>query len=151
MRPEISPRDVTRELQATLRSLSRAVTSVAGGDTARELVAPLRRQTELFQEMIDAERRLQREVAGRVLAPLDAVFDLLEESGKTFRAQAEALEQASAALAQTAKLMQTQAEIYEGTIGALREPTALARRVAGAKPKQRNAPGKPKKPAKKRS
>ena len=137
MRPEISPHDVTRELQSTLRSLSRAVTSAAGGDTARALVAPLRRQTELFQEMIDAERRLQREVAGRVLSPLDAVFDLLEQSGEAMRGQAEAVEHAAQALEQTAALMRTQAELFERTVHTLREPTRLLASAAGVERAER--------------
>jgi hypothetical protein len=46
--------------------------------------------------------------------------------------------------------MQTQAEIYENTIKALREPAAIARRVAGAKPRKRSS-GTGKKTAEKKS
>jgi hypothetical protein len=144
-------RDLLRDWQEAMQSIITTARGAGGSELPKAILAPLQRQVELLQQVVERERKLQAELMGYVLDPIDAVFDLLEESGKTFRAQAEALEQASAALAQTAKLMQTQAEIYEGTIGALREPTALARRVAGAKPKQRNAPGKPKQPAKKRS
>ena len=70
---------------------------------------------------IERERKLQAEVFGRLLDPMDSVLDLLEESGKTFRAQADALAEASAALEQTATLMQTQAEIYDSAIKALRD------------------------------
>ena len=81
---------------------------------------------------------LQADILGRLLDPMDGVLNLLEESGKTFRAQADALAEASAALEQTATLMRTQAEIYESTIRAFREPTELARRVSGAKPRPRD-------------
>ena len=131
------------------------VASAAKGAAGRSelpktLLTPMQRQLELLQAVVERERNLQSEVFGHLLDPIDAVFDLLEESGKTFRAQAEALEQASAALEQTARLMQTQAEIYDNTIRALREPAALARRVAGAKPRKRGA-SSPKKTTKKKS
>ena len=124
-------RDPLREVQATMRSVTRAVTSVAGGDVARQLVAPLRRQAELFQELLDAERRMQRDLVGRVLSPLDAAFDLLEESGEALRGQAEAIEHAAQALEQSAVLMRTQAELFERTIRTLREPSRVLASVAG--------------------
>jgi hypothetical protein len=117
----------------------------------RALLAPIRLQIEMLQEVVERERKLRAEVFGRLLDPMDSVLDLLEESGKTFRAQADALAEASAALQQTATLMQTQAEIYESTIRALREPAALARRVSGAKPRPRGGGGGRKPAAKKKS
>jgi len=99
----------------------------------------------LLQEVVERERKLQADVFGHLLDPIDAVFDLLEQSGKMLRDQADALEQASAALEQTAHLMQSQAEVYEGTIRALREPADLARSIAGAKPRQRGSRGANKK------
>ena len=137
-------RDILREWQDAMQSIAGVARNAAGrSDLPKALLAPMQRQLELVQEVVERERRLQAEVFGRLLDPMDSVLDLLEESGKTFRAQAEALEQASAALEQTATLMQTQAEIYDSAIKALREPADLARRVSGAKPRQRGG----KKPA----
>jgi len=131
-------RDLLHDWQDAMQSIVSAAKGAAGGsELPKAMLAPMQRQLELVQEVVERERKLQGEVFGHLLDPIDAVFDLLEESGKTFRAQADALEEASAALGQTAKLMQTQAEIYEGTIKALREPADLARRVAGAKPKSK--------------
>ena len=129
-------KDILRDWQDAMQSIAGAARGAAGrSELPKALLTPMQRQLELLQEVVERERTLQADLAGRLLDPLDAVFDLLEESGKTFRAQADALEEASAALEQTARLMQTQAEIYEGTIKALREPAALARRMAGAKPR----------------
>ena len=58
----------------------------------RQLLEPMQRQLELVQEVIERERRLQKQLAGHLLAPVDAIFDLLEESGLMLRRQAEALE-----------------------------------------------------------
>ena len=142
-------KDILRDWQDAMQAIASAARGAAGrSELPKALLTPMQRQLELLQEVVERERGLQADLAGRLLDPIDAVFDLLEESGKTFRAQADALEEASAALGQTAQLMQTQAEIYESTIRALREPADLARRVAGAKPRKGGTGAAKKKPAK---
>ena len=115
----------------------------------RQLVEPLQRQLELLQQVVERERQLQREVAGRLAAPFDAVFDLLEESAATLGKQAEALEAAGQALKETAGLVKTQAALFERTVGVLREPTELAKAAAGLErrqgPKKKRATPKKKK------
>src|SRR5690242_978872 len=97
----------------------------------RQLVGPIQRQLELLQQVVEREQKLQREVAGRLVAPFDALFDLLEESAVTLGRQAEALEAAGRALQDTAALVRTQADLFERTVGVLREPTELAKAAAG--------------------
>jgi hypothetical protein len=111
--------------------------AVPGGDVARNVLAPLQRQTELLQELLEVERRAQREVLGRAMAPLDAAFDLLEESGAALRGQAEAMEHAAQALEQTAVLMKSQAELFERTIRTMRGPSRLLASAAGLEPRER--------------
>ena len=145
-------RDILREWQDAMQAIAGAARGAAGrSELPKALLTPMQRQLELVQEVVDRERRLQADVFAHLLDPIDALLDLLEESGKTFRAQADALEQASQALEQTAVLMQTQAEIYENTIKALRGPASLARRVAGAKPRSSGPRGAKKPAAKKKS
>jgi hypothetical protein len=84
-----------------------------------------------LRALLERERRLQRGVAGRIVAPVDAAFDLLAESGTTLRSQAEALEAAGRALEEAGRLMKRQAELFERTVGTLRAPTELAKSVAG--------------------
>jgi methyl-accepting chemotaxis protein len=100
-------------------------------DIPRQLLEPMQRQVELLQEVIERERALQRQIAGRVLAPVDAIFDLVEESGRVLRQQAEALEEAGRALEDTSRLVKTQAEMFERVVAAMREPTELAKVAAG--------------------
>ena len=117
-----------------------AAASVAGrSEVPRQLLEPMQRQLELVQEIVERERRLQRELVGQLVAPVDAVFDLLEESGATLRRQAEALEAAGGALEETAALMKRQAELFERTIGTLRQPAELAREVAGLERRRRKS------------
>lgn len=98
----------------------------------------MQHQLQLVEAVIEREQGLQREMAARLAAPVDAVFDLLEESGATLRRQAEALESAGRALEGTATLMKSQAELFEGTIARLREPAELAKAVAGLERRDRS-------------
>jgi hypothetical protein len=135
-------KDILREWQDAMQSIAGTARGATGrSELPKALLTPMQRQLELLQEVVERERNLQGELLGHLLGPMDAVFDLLEESCKTFRAQADALEEAAAALKQTASLMQAQAEIYDGTVRALREPTDLARRAAGAKPRKGGSGG----------
>ena len=130
--PELSGRDLLGEWRRLMDSVVASAASV--GDRAeipRQLLEPMQKQVELLQEVIERERRLQRQVAGRVLAPVDAIFDLLAESGLMLRSQAEALEAAGRALEDTGGLVRKQAELFERTIAALREPAELAKMAAG--------------------
>lgn len=129
--------------------------SAAGrSELPRALVEPMQRQLELVQELIERERTLQRQIAGRLLAPADAVFNLLEQSGIMMRRQAEALESAGLALSETAALMKNQAELFERTVGLIREPTELAKVAAGLERRPRKSrsqsSGEAKPPRKKR-
>ena len=130
--PELSGQELLGEWRKGMDSLLASASSVGGrADITRQLLEPMQRQLELIQKVIERERTLQKRVAGVVLAPMDAVFDLLEESGVMLREQAQALQTAGRALEETAGLVKTQAELFERTIAALREPAERAKMVAG--------------------
>ena len=116
--------------------------SVAGrGELPQKLLEAMQHQLKLVEDVIERERGFQKELATRLVAPVDAVFDLLEESGATLRRQAEALESAGRALEETAALMKRQAELFEGTIVRLREPAELAKSLAGLERRDRGDAG----------
>jgi hypothetical protein len=130
--PELSGRDLLGEWRQLMDSVVASAASVGGrAEIPRALLEPMQKQVELLQEVIERERRLQRQVAGLVVAPVDALFDLLAESGLMLRSQAEALEKAGRALEDTAGLVRKQAELFARTVAALREPTELAKVAAG--------------------
>ncbi len=129
---DLSGRELIEEWRRRMESLIASATSHGSrAELPRELLAVSLHQLELMQELFERERRLQKELAGRLLAPADAVFDLLEETGSTLRRQAEALAAAGRALEETAELMGHQAELFERTIGTLRTPAELAKVAAG--------------------
>jgi hypothetical protein len=132
------------EWRKMMDSVVASATSVGGRtEIPRQLLEPMQRQIELLQDVIERERALQRQIAGRVLAPVDAIFDLVEESGQVLRRQAEPLEAAGRALEDTARLVKTQAELFEHALSALREPTELAKVAAGLERRQpKRAPRK---------
>jgi hypothetical protein len=140
---EPSGRDLLREWRRLMEGVvSSAVSATGRRDLAADLLGAMQHQLELVQEVLDGERRWQGELAGRLLAPLDAGFDLLEQTASTLRQQAEALQSAGRALEESAGLMKSQAELFERTIGVLREPAEMARQAAGlerrgAKPRKR--------------
>ncbi len=130
--PELSGLELLNEWRRLMDSVLGSAASAAGRTgLPKDLVAAMQRQLELVQELIERERRMQRELTSHLVAPVDAVFDLLEETGATLRRQAEALEAAGRALEETARLMKHQAELFERTIGTLRQPTELAKAAAG--------------------
>ena len=97
--PERSDRDLLGEWRKVMDAVVASAASVGSrAELPRQLVEPMQRQLELVQEVIERERKLQKQLAGRVLAPVDAVFDLLADSGAVLRRQAEALEAAGSAL-----------------------------------------------------
>ena len=134
--PELSGHDLLDEWRQLMDSLVASAASLAGrSEVPRELLRASQRQFELVQEVIERERKLQGELVARAVAPVDAIFDLLEETGVTLRRQAEALESAGRALEETAGLMKYQSQRFERTISALRQPTDVAKAAAGAKPR----------------
>jgi hypothetical protein len=110
-----------------------AASASAGAHTPipHQMIEAMQRQVELVQEMVEHEHGLQKELASHLFAPVDAIFDLLEESGGMLRRQAEALEAAGRALQDTAVLVKTQAELFERTVGTLRRPAERAKSAAG--------------------
>jgi hypothetical protein len=120
-------RDLIGEWRAAMQSVLAAAASVTGrADLPRQLLVPLQKQAELVQEVLERERNLM----SHAFAPVDAVFDLLEQSGAALRKQAESLSESARALEQAAELVRAQAELYERTIRTLRRPSELVKAAA---------------------
>jgi signal transduction histidine kinase len=148
--PDSGGRDLLSEWQKAMDSVLGSAASIGGAAAIpRQLLQAVQRQLELVQELIDRERQVQRQVAGQLLAPVDAVFDLLDQSSAMLRSQAEALETAGRALEETARLANIQAQLFERTISVVREPAERARTALGI---ERQVPkGRSKQPPRSRS
>jgi hypothetical protein len=141
--PDLSGRELLDEWRKVMDSVVSSAASAAGRpELPRELLGAMQSQMALMQRVVDRERLLGSELAARILGPIDAVFDLLEESGAMLRREAEALETAGRALEETAGLVKRQAELFEQTIGALRQPAELAKVAAGLDRRARTSPSR---------
>jgi hypothetical protein len=141
--PDLSGRELLDEWRKLMDSVVSSAASAAGRpELPRELLGAMQSQMALMQRIADRERLLGSELAARILGPIDAVFDLLEQTGATLRSEAEALETAGRALQETAGLMKRQAELFEQMIGALREPAELAKVAAGLDRRARRSPSR---------
>jgi hypothetical protein len=96
-----------------------------------DMLAEIRRLMGSMQEVVERQRRLQRDVTDRMLGPVDAVFDLLGQSAAMLQEQADALASAGRALEDAARVMRHQAELFDQTVGALRQPVKLMKSAAG--------------------
>ena len=110
--------------------LHRAATAVAdeAGHGAREVLAPLQRQSELVEQLLHRQLELEQERARRALAPALATAEALDKAPAAMRAQAAAFRTAAASFHQAADLLDVQAAAVDQTIGALQAPVDLARR-----------------------
>jgi hypothetical protein len=136
---ELSGRDLLSEWRKAMESALASAASIGGSAVPRQLLEPMQRQLELMQEVIERERRVQTQLAGHLLAPVDAMFDLLAETGTMLRRQADALETAGVALEETARLVKTQAELFDRAISTLREPTERAKTALGLERRPRKS------------
>jgi methyl-accepting chemotaxis protein len=127
--PEIS--ELLSEWRQAMESIvSSAAAAASRTELPGDLLRASQRQLELLQEIVDAQQRLQGNVVDGLLGPVEAVFDLLQESGATMRKQAETMESAGRALQETATLMKQQAELFERVVSVVRQPTDIARAAA---------------------
>jgi len=135
--PELAGRELLDEWRRLMDSIISSAASVTGrSELPRDLLRAMQRQLTLVQDVLERERGFQRELASRVIAPVDAVFDMVEESSVMLRQQAEALEAAGRALAEAAGLMKLQAELVERTVVTVRHPADLVRAPGRAKQKK---------------
>lgn len=125
---DLGAHELVREWKAAMQAL---VSAAGRSEVPRALIAPMERQLELVQELVE-----------RAFGPFDAVFDLLEESGAAMRRQAEALSESARALEQAAELMRVQAELFERTVRTVRQPAEMAKGIAGLEPRKPRARAK---------
>src|SRR3954465_6566885 len=105
----------------------------------RDLLRQLRNATspitgpmsELLEGVLSRQAELEKQVVGRVFAPLNIVVDSLEKTTAAMRTQAQAFNAASAAFKQSAELLEVQAATLEKATDALRDPADFVRTAGG--------------------
>ena len=128
------PADLLRAWRDVIRQLGSLPSLPGQAEVTRALIGPLQRQAELLEETLQRQMRFERDLAGRVLEPVNVVFDALAQTSSAMRTQAEAMQAASAALKQAGDLLEMQATMIERATGAMRDPTAFLRSAARGRP-----------------
>jgi DNA anti-recombination protein RmuC len=117
------PADLLSAWQDAIRQLGRATAPLTGPPV------------ELLEQAMKRQAEFEKELVGRMLAPVGTVIDALEQTSSAMHAQAEAFSAASKAFKQAGELVEVQAKMLERTTQALKGPAELVRSVSGDKRK----------------
>jgi hypothetical protein len=111
-------RDLLNAWQDAVKQLRGVAGPIAG--TAGDLFEALNHQVEFEKQLV-----------GRLLAPLHIVVDSLETTTVAMRTQAQAFHAAAAAFKQSAELLELQAATLERATQVLRDPAEFVRSAGG--------------------
>ena len=112
-----------------IRQLARAATPAATPpELTRLVLAPLERQAELLEQALQRQSEFEREVVGRMLAPLDQLLDTIAETAAAMRTQSQAFDAAATSLKRASEVLEMQAGLLDRASRSIREPTELLRR-----------------------
>jgi ABC-type transporter Mla subunit MlaD len=128
-----SPTDLLKAWQDAIGEVGGVASSLVSGSAgaAGEVLAPLQRQAEQLERVLQRQLEFERELLGNAVAPARAALEIFEQTTKALRAQAKAFRAAAASFEQVAGLMDQEAELMEQAAKTLRDPVA-ALRSAGA-------------------
>src|SRR4051794_34679249 len=119
----VDPGDFLRAWQDVFKQLGSTAGNVAGqSDLVKQLVGPLQRQAELVEQGLRRQLDFERDVVGRVLAPLNVLVDALEQTSTAMRTQSQAFDAASTSFKQASELLELQAGLIDQATKAMRDP-----------------------------
>jgi hypothetical protein len=127
------PAELLRAWEAAIREVGATASSFVSGsaELAGQLGAPLQRQAELLERVLQQQVEFERELAARLLAPARAVLDMTEQTTDAMRAQAAALRAAASSLTQVADLLDQQVTLVQQATQTVRDPIAALRSASG--------------------
>jgi hypothetical protein len=117
------PADLLSAWQEAIRQLGRATAPLTGPPV------------ELLEQVMRRQVDFEKEMVGRMLAPVSTVIDALEQTSSAMHAQAQAFQAAATAFKQAGDLVEVQAKMLERTTQALKAPAELVRAVSPEKRK----------------
>jgi hypothetical protein len=112
------PADLLSAWQEAIRQLGRATAPLTGPPV------------ELLEQVMRRQVDFEKEMVGRMLAPVNTVIEALEQTSSAMHAQAQAFQAAAKAFKQAGELVEVQATMLERTTQALKAPAELVRSVS---------------------
>jgi hypothetical protein len=132
----VDPVDLLRSWQDVVKQLGSAagsVSSAAGqSDVVKQLVGPMQKQAELVEQALRRQFEFEREMAGRLLAPVNVLIDAMDQTASAMRTQSQAFDAASAAFKQASELLELQASLIDQSVKAMRDPAEFIKSAGGA-------------------
>ena len=126
------PSDLLHAWQEVIRRLQGAAAPITEQELVKQLIGPLQRQAELLEQGLQRQLDFEREVLGRVAAPITGALDILDQTTAAMRAQADAFTAAAASFKTAAELLDVQAGLLETAGQSLRDPLGALRSAGGA-------------------
>jgi hypothetical protein len=105
------PADLIHAWQQAISHLRSAAAPVTGvsEDITWQLLAPLQQQAELLERGLRRQVEFEKELVERMLGPVTALLELLDQSAAAMRTQAQAFEAAAASFGQASELLELRA------------------------------------------
>jgi ABC-type transporter Mla subunit MlaD len=125
-----NPTDLLKAWQDAIGDIGGAAASLVSGP-AGEVLAPLQKQAEQLERVLQRQLEFERAILGNAVAPARAALEIFEQTTTALHAQAKAFHAAAASFEQVAELMEQEAALMEQAAKTLRDPVA-ALRSAGA-------------------
>ena len=106
-----NPNDLLKAWQDAIGEVGGAAASLVSGPAgvAGDLLAPLQRQAEQLERVLQRQLEFEREVLGRAAAPARAALEIFEQTTVALQAQAKAFRAAAASFSQVADLISSHA------------------------------------------
>ena len=118
----------------------------------RGVAAPVAGATDLIENALRRQLEFEKQLAGQILAPLNVLVDVLDQSASAMRAQAAAFDAAAMSFKQASDLLEVQATLLDQAARSMRDPTQALKAAGGAvaagtrrarrPPKKKPSPGK---------
>ena len=100
----------------------------------------VRRALELAGPVAAAPEEVARRAVAPLVAPMSVLLEVLDQSARAMRTQAQAFDAAAKSFAQASELFDVQASLLEHAAHVMRDPAAMARTAGAAALGQRPDP-----------
>jgi hypothetical protein len=125
------PADLVRAWQDAVHQLRKVAAPNLDQSMLSQLIAPLQRQAEIFEQTLRRQAEFDAQLGRRLLAPMESVVAVLDQTPAAMRAQAQAFQAAASSFKQAAEVLEAQAAAMERVISTIRLPTELLKSVGG--------------------